>query len=262
MKNIKLESAGNMRDLGGLKTADGRTVKQHRFLRGADISNLSPNDINILKNEYELKAVIDLRSPKEQVEKPDTKMDGVKQYLLSVDNGPAGGIPKDVDPNEFLKESQAQKLDNAPSLLSQYARFVTDPASIYQIKKIMHTVIDESQTDGAVLFHCFLGKDRTGLTAMLILSLLGVQKEDIIADYCFTPMLYRKAIKWYIKTLFKKKSFAAALEFYNRFKADPSYIKHLYETIDTHYGSVDNFLRNELEISDELKEEFRNNSLE
>ena len=34
-----------------------------------------------------------------------------------------------------------------------------------------------------VLFHCSAGKDRTGLTAAILLSLAGVSDEDIVKDY-------------------------------------------------------------------------------
>ncbi|WP_082096141.1 tyrosine-protein phosphatase [Demequina flava] len=37
-----------------------------------------------------------------------------------------------------------------------------------------------------VLFHCSVGKDRTGVLAALVLSLLGVDRERIVADYCAT----------------------------------------------------------------------------
>jgi len=47
-----------------------------------------------------------------------------------------------------------------------------------------------------VLFHCAAGKDRTGVLAALLLSLLGVPEEAIVADYVLTeralvPMMAR-----------------------------------------------------------------------
>ena len=262
MGNIKLESARNIRDLGGIKTMDGRTVKPCRILRGDGISNMTPGDIDILTNQYKLKTVIDLRSPKEQCEQPDTPMPGVTLHLISIDDGPSGSIVKSTDQTEMKEETMAQKLAKAPKLIDQYARFVQSPGSVEQIKKIMHTIIDAREIDGSVLFHCFLGKDRTGLIAMLTLSLLGVSREDIVADYCATPFWYSKALKWFFKLLFKKGSYRAGKDFYDRFKADPSYIRHLYDTIINDYGSVEDFLRNQLDISDDLRDEFRNATLE
>jgi protein-tyrosine phosphatase len=39
------------------------------------------------------------------------------------------------------------------------------------------------------LFHCTAGKDRTGVTAMLLLGLAGVCEEQIVADYTLTDEL-------------------------------------------------------------------------
>ena len=251
MENFKLESVRNIRDLGGMKTTDGRTVKPCRILRGDGISNLTPGDIDILTNKYKLKTIIDLRSPKEQRETPDTEIPGVTIHLMSIDDGPSGSIVKSTSHTEMQEESTAQKLTKAPIVQLAGNRDET-----------MHRIIDERYSDGSLLYHCFLGKDRTGLISMLTLSLLGVSREDIVADYCFTPFWYKKAYKWYFKILFKRHSFKAAKEFYDRFKADPSYIAHLYNTIDSNYGSVENFLRDQLDIPDELREEFRNATLE
>lgn len=40
--------------------------------------------------------------------------------------------------------------------------------------------------EGAVLVHCQVGRDRTGLVAALLLSLAGVRAEEIAADYALS----------------------------------------------------------------------------
>lgn len=40
--------------------------------------------------------------------------------------------------------------------------------------------------EGAVFYHCFLGKDRTGILSMLLLTIAGVSEDDIVADYQLT----------------------------------------------------------------------------
>ena len=42
--------------------------------------------------------------------------------------------------------------------------------------------------DGAVLFHCAAGKDRTGIFAMLLQALAGVEWADILADYTVSEL--------------------------------------------------------------------------
>jgi protein-tyrosine phosphatase len=43
-----------------------------------------------------------------------------------------------------------------------------------------------------LLFHCSAGKDRTGLGAALILTALGVSREDILTDYVATDRFWRR----------------------------------------------------------------------
>jgi protein-tyrosine phosphatase len=57
-----------------------------------------------------------------------------------------------------------------------------------------------SQADGPVLFHCFAGKDRTGLVAAMLLSLAGVEAEAIGADYAETDVqLATRYAEWLAK---------------------------------------------------------------
>jgi protein-tyrosine phosphatase len=44
---------------------------------------------------------------------------------------------------------------------------------------------------GTMLYHCTTGKDRTGILTALLLSIAGVGREDIIADYCVSEVYMR-----------------------------------------------------------------------
>ena len=47
-----------------------------------------------------------------------------------------------------------------------------------------------------LVFNCFLGKDRTGVLAALVLSCVGVERSAIVEDYAFTatrvPLILEK----------------------------------------------------------------------
>ena len=45
-----------------------------------------------------------------------------------------------------------------------------------------------AEAEGCVLFHCFAGKDRTGLVAAMLLSLAGVEAKHIGSDYSETDV--------------------------------------------------------------------------
>ena len=73
---IELEKLINTRDLGGMKTVDSKIIKDNCLIRSGVLKKLSGEDIITLKN-HNLKTVIDFRSEKEFVERPDVKIDGV-----------------------------------------------------------------------------------------------------------------------------------------------------------------------------------------
>lgn len=61
--------------------------------------------------------------------------------------------------------------------------FVTDP----EVRAELGTMFTEfATTDGPQLFHCTEGKDRAGWTAAMLLSLVGVDRETVYADYLLT----------------------------------------------------------------------------
>lgn len=51
-------------------------------------------------------------------------------------------------------------------------------------------------SEGVVLFHCFTGKDRTGLLAALLLGLCGVPREDVEADYAVSQIYLGDVYRW------------------------------------------------------------------
>ena len=64
-KLLALPSLENTRDLGGMKTADGKTVKAHRLIRSGELSRASDADLAVLSKVYGVGTVVDLRPPAE-----------------------------------------------------------------------------------------------------------------------------------------------------------------------------------------------------
>src|SRR3954463_8985823 len=62
---VRLDGTTNMRDLGGLPTADGGRTVPGRILRSDNLQTLSPDDVARLLGEFGLREVIDLRTTAE-----------------------------------------------------------------------------------------------------------------------------------------------------------------------------------------------------
>jgi len=60
-----------------------------------------------------------------------------------------------------------------------------------QLREVFHSLA--AHQDGAVLFHCAAGKDRTGIVAAILLSLAGVDHEAIVHDYAISSHYLRES---------------------------------------------------------------------
>ena len=110
--------------------------------------------------------VIDLRSPSEVLSSPNPFADGaVAEYIHS----------------PLIDDANMNKLGDAGDMLQRYLRIVDiGPRAFRKVFDAM------AESEGGVLFHCFAGKDRTGLVAAMLLALAGVAPEHIAADYAET----------------------------------------------------------------------------
>lgn len=164
-KRLILENVLNCRDLGGYPTANG-TTKFGRFLRCGVVKTPTSSDISVLSS-YGVKTVIDLRGDFETVNTVTdfSRIDGCRVHHVS------------------LYEANAANANPADEKLIDIYKTIVDG---YRsgFKKIFDTLA--AAPEGAVLYHCFFGKDRTGILSMLLLSVAGVSRADIIADYQLT----------------------------------------------------------------------------
>ena len=179
MELIKLKHVKNFRDLGGVKTRDGKTVRTRMLIRGTTLFKLSDDDIKKLKDDYKLKTVIDLRTKKESLEKPDAVVDGVKYFHMPIFNEAVAGISHEK------KIHSIKSLVMMPTMEDMYVKMVTDDC-LDNLIEILRTILTMPNDDYSVLFHCTVGKDRTGIIAALILAFLGVDRNIIIQDYVYS----------------------------------------------------------------------------
>lgn len=161
---LPLDKAYNVRELGGYATKD-IIVKWGRFLRGDDLSQLSASDIKYLKN-YGVTSVLDLRSHDECRTRPDaiTTSDDIAHFHVPFMVGQVDNIMDTVKGNFNLGDFYV-------GLLKEFT----------MVKTLLRVVANAPE--GCMLFHCAAGKDRTGVLSMLLLSLVGIDKEDIMANY-------------------------------------------------------------------------------
>ena len=117
--------------------------------------------------------------------------------------------------------------------------------------------------DGALLYHCTIGKDRVGVGTMLLLSALGVDRETIMEDYLLTTLYTeqnRRAVCQEAKAYTDDPAAQFALEAFE--SARESYLRAAYQSIEQNYGSVDTYLLEMLGIGAEERKKLSDLYLE
>mgnify|MGYP006155702835 FL=1 len=170
-RRIALDGAVNFRDQGGYSTADGRTVKWRRLFRSDSPSTLTDSDVQTITGTLGLTTVVDLRSTNNVLE------DGRGLLALS-------GIAYHNYP--FLERRGIEPPtsgENTEGRLSAIYQWILFNSGTLMAQAFNTLAQDVNQP---ALFHCSAGKDRTGVLGATILSVLGVSRGDIVADFLLT----------------------------------------------------------------------------
>lgn len=179
---IRLEGARNFRDVGGYRTADGRTVRTGLVYRANKLSSLTDADLAKL-TAANLTLDVDLRNASERSEEPDRIPEGVRYQVADV-----VGIGNGIGFHEFVPLTLGRALvDAAVSGSSDIGQTVGYPFMVNFTGSdvAFHDLITAIATnpDGATVYHCSAGKDRTGWGTAILLTILGVPRDVISADF-------------------------------------------------------------------------------
>jgi protein-tyrosine phosphatase len=167
---VQLCGTCNARDLGGLPLLRGGETRRGRYFRADAPLRADEGDAEAL-HLMGVTTVLDLRDPDEVVREPNalTGHPGITVHHVDVwaaVRAARGAQAAPVDRWDLASLYEAA-LDHAGS------EFAT---------AIGHL----AEAEGAALFHCTVGKDRTGLLAALLLESVGVARATIIEDYALT----------------------------------------------------------------------------
>lgn len=250
MPHLNLKKIKNCRDLGHLTTTDGRKIKSAMLIRSEALSKASKKDIKTLTEKYGLKTIIDFRTVVECEQKPDPVINGVEYIHNPILREETLGITREkVDYKDMPKLFENETIPPMEYMQSLYTSLVLDDNAKENYKNFFDILING---EGAFLWHCTAGKDRVGIGTALLLSALNVDREAIIKDYMLTDYYNRKEnkkLKFLIKVGIRNKKIKMYLR--HLLSVKPEYIDASFSAIEKNYGSVENYLHNEMGLTHE-----------
>lgn len=263
-QTIGLTGVANARQFGGYVTTDGKKIKAGVLLRTAKLSEVTNEDIGILTDQFHLTEIIDLRTSAEIKAAPDTVIAGATNTHIPIIDESLPAYSEMVDGYTGNKDPISHAIalvENGTISDTMYSELVTDSYGQHAYYEFFQKVL--AHKDGAFLFHCTGGKDRTGVTAVLLLSALGVDRDTILEDFALTNDFDAKKIDYVVGEAEKRTDNAKIIEGVKaEVGASTSYLENMFVAIDEKYGSMGTFLKEAIGLTDKDIKELKAKYLE
>lgn len=230
---LPLQQASNFRDLGGYQTKDGKVVRWGKAFRSGAMPMLTDADYALL-GQLHIDALVDLRSLEEREVVPDQLDDRTGALFLSNDYSMKPMFARMAGGNGEDTYKGIEEL-LTPQIRSLFKRLIAD--------------------DGAVVYHCSAGQDRTGVATALIYEVLGVDRETILKDYHLSTQYRRPEfempplnaadypnnpmVQYYLAA--RAKGPAKAEPLYT--PTGQSHLAQFFTYLDARYGGAEGYLR-------------------
>ncbi|WP_312993490.1 tyrosine-protein phosphatase [Chryseobacterium flavum] len=249
-KVIRIKKITNFRTIGNIENTEGRVLKAGIFYRSAHLHKLKKKSFDEIE-KLGIREIIDLRNPKEIVQKPDQIPHHIiyKKYSAFEDEGDQLSQARKLVLKGKVDASDADK-----RMTEFYREYVTeDPETL---KTIITAVLESKEP---VLYHCTAGKDRTGIITALILTILKFDRETIYNEYLLSNNYREELVQ-------KRLRLANTLHFlYPKMDlqvleklswVEKKYLDAAFEEINKKYGSADVYIERVLGISEHKRKEY------
>ncbi len=244
---ISLPGAFNVRDIGGYTTANGQIVRWGQVYRSGTLSNLTDDGLARL-TEFGIQTICDLRTTHE-VETIPARLPATIRYehIPLHEQGEGRGrvlLTVALRPHRIsdliIYGYITLMLERRAHLLADLLRRMADPAN------------------RPILLHCTAGKDRTGLTIALLLSLLGVPDAAILADFSLSNLFFDEVRQTIQKDAERLAVFGIrGGNLWPLLVADPETLRVALAYVRRQYGSVEGYVRGRGGLSDATLRQLR-----
>ena len=169
-RHLAFEQCFNFRDIGGYVADDGRKVRSGRYFRAGRQDRMNDADLDRLR-DLEIRTQIDLRAPaeiKDQSRGPLPELGAQYVHIPVIPEGGSAELARIVGDTAISGRRYLGYLELGSQTWVRLFDLFADPRN------------------QPFVVHCTAGKDRTGVTTALLLSVLGVERDVIVRDYLLT----------------------------------------------------------------------------
>ena len=243
-RHYSFEGCFNFRDIGGYLNQDGKKVKRGLYFRAGRQDRMTNKDLAQL-SDLNISTQIDLRKQEEVLDQGRGPLEDMGAKYINISVIPEGG-------SEKLNKLVGDTSISGKRYLG-YLEF--GPTSWLRLFGIL---ADEENLP--VLLHCTAGKDRTGVSTAFLLSVLGVSRDIIEADYLLTNLDTERQADFIESTV-------GYPEGYNREKmisiagVPKDAMKDFLDGVESKWGSVVEYLE-KIGVTQEQMDQVRLNFLE
>ena len=242
----------NFRDYGGWEVVGGGRVKTGVLWRSGQHIGASDGDLQAV-SLLGIRTIVDLRGASERERNPCKRPEGFDGEVFFYDGETSSSPPHmDVDEGTTTEEFARQRM------LGVYTRMPRNVAIISMFARYFRLL---AERDGPSLVHCFAGKDRTGVAAMLMLHVLGVSRENQMAEFLRTneaPTLEVLAAQSVpgIEQRLGRKLDDGAIKALLEVRED--YLETFWQVVEEEHVTLDAYIEGTLGVDELLKEQLRN----
>lgn len=252
---LRLEGVHNFRDYGGYASRHGGRVKGGTLWRSAQHAQASDADLTRIDG-LGLATVIDLRGGSEREANPCRRGPAFAAQVFVQDEETAGLAPHLAAASEALDARSAHA-----ALLGYYSQV---PFRENLRPMLCCYFMALARNEGPSLVHCVAGKDRTGFAVAMMHYILGVHRDDILADYLLTNAAGNIEARIAEGAQHIRARYGAIDDATVRvlMGVDSAFITASFAAIDQQFDTVDAYLESVLGVDKAMQDRLRANFLE
>ncbi len=248
-----LEGVDNFRELGGLPTVDGRSVRSGALFRSGHLGAATDDDLTRLRG-FGVAVIVDFRNDEDiAADGLDRVPDGVRHVRAPIgdDAGRTSSIRSMIADGGSLEElfggGRAQQMVVDGYRRNAVAPWCVEAYSTFVAEWVAHT-------GSPVLWHCSAGKDRAGWAGCVAALALGVERDAMIANY-LESNVHRK-VDEVLAQYGQRGVDAELLRPFMEVRAE--YVEASIAAAEGEWGSLDTYLRDGLGLTDAARAELQN----